>query len=100
MRRYIFGILIVHLGVSVLVLSKAGIQSVFPPFSEIYAYQIFSDVAASLALVLLLLGYELKRKNKSLKPLIGVAIGIVFLGSFSPLIYLLIERDLFKTPSP
>ena len=40
------------------------------------------------------LAQELKRKNKSLKPFALCIVGTLFAGSFSPLIYLLIEKDL------
>lgn len=94
-RRILLVLLLFHSVITFYVLRDTGYWSVLPPFNELYAYQIFSDLVVSLAILLLFLWLELKRKQKPMKPLVLVGLGMILLGSFSPLIYLLIDKELF-----
>jgi hypothetical protein len=67
----------------------------FPPFSDMYVYQIFSDLVMSLGIVLTLILILLRRKGRSLTGFYILMVGSVALGSFAPIIYLLIEKDFF-----
>ena len=94
-RNYLLLLLLGHTIVTAYVFYKVGVLSVFPPYQELHTWQIFSDLFVSLGIILLLFYVEVKRKKQKLGPLIVCAIGMYFLGSFSPLIFLLVKKDLF-----
>lgn len=84
-----------HSVISFFVFRQVSIWTVFPPFSELYVNQIFSDLLVSIGLVLMFIFMQLKKKQRSYKYFYLCCIGVIFMGSFSPLIYLLYEKDLF-----
>jgi hypothetical protein len=85
-----------HTIVTWLSLKDASVWSVFPPFRDDFVYQIFSDLATSLGVILLLCYVRLKQKGRSMKGLALTFVGTALLGSFAPLTFLLIEKDLFE----
>jgi hypothetical protein len=89
-------LLIVHTVVSFYVFQTNSVWSILPPFKDLFVYQIFSDLGVSLSIVFLFLYREIKRKGKSLKPLMLCGFCTLLLGSFSPLVFLLIDSDLFE----
>ena len=94
-RKILLVLLTIHSIVSLIVFQQVGVFSVFPPFQELYAWQIFSDLVVSLCLILFFIYHEMKQKRRPMGPLILCAVGMAILGSFSPLIFLLINKDLF-----
>lgn len=96
MRTLLLLLLAGHAAVTAFALKDAGVLSVFPPFQERFVYQIFSDLAVSLALLLIVFHAELKRLGRSPKPLVFVFLGMAVVGSFAPLVYLLLKKDLFR----
>ena len=94
-RIVLLVVLIVHTTFSSYMLRESGIRSVFPPFNEAYAYQMFSDITVLLGLVLFMFYREAKRRRRPTWPLAFCFVGMVLLGSIAPLVYLLIEKDLF-----
>ena len=84
--------------VTLLAFKDDSVWAVFPPFRDRFVYQIFSDLVSSLGMVFLLCFLQLKAKKRSLKGLLIAMAGAVAFGSFSPLVYLLVERDLFDAP--
>jgi len=95
-KIFLIFLLLVHSIITVFSLKAASFLSVFPPFEEAYMYQVFSDLVVAVLLVHVFIFCELKRRKKSLKPLFLCFLGTALMGSFSPLIYLLLEKDLFK----
>jgi len=96
LRTLVLLLLAGHSAVTAFALKDGSVLSVFPPFQERFVYQIFSDLAVSLALLLILFHGELKRLGRSPKPLVFVFLGMAAVGSFAPLVYLLVEKDLFR----
>ena len=95
-RFTLISFLVIHTIVTVLALKDGSVWAVFPPFREAFVYQIFSDLVVSLGIVFLLCFLRLKEKQRSPKKLFIAMVGAAMFGSFSPLVYLLIERDLFE----
>lgn len=89
-------ILLGHTIVSGLVFQHVSILSVFPPFEESHTYQIFSDLLVSISLVMFFIYRELRRRKKSLTTFYVCCAGVIVMGSFSPLIYLLLDKDLLS----
>lgn len=94
-RIVLLTLLAIHTLVTFISLKEGSVWAVFPPFREDFVYQIFSDLVSALGIVFLLIYLRLKEKGRSLKRLFFAIAFTVPLGSFSPLIYLLVERDLF-----
>jgi len=84
-----------HSIVSLLVFRSADVLSVFPPFHEIHTYQIFSDLGVSLSIVMLFIYREIKLKKKRMIAFVFCGVATLLFGSFAPLIFLLINQDLF-----
>jgi hypothetical protein len=97
-RQLILMLLVAHSVVSGYVFLDESVWAVFPPFRENYVNQIFSDLVCALGLVSLLIYPEVKRRGGSRWKFGLMMVGIVFLGSFSPMIYLLAEKKLFSGP--
>jgi len=91
-------LLLIHGTVTLVAFNKVGILTVFPPFEEVHTYQIFSDLLVSVALAMMFIYRELKRKQRPLKAFYGCCVGVVLLGSFAPLIYLLMDKELLQDP--
>jgi hypothetical protein len=69
----------------------------FPPFQELFVYQIFSDLVVSLILVLVFIYFEMRKKKKPLIPFVLCCAGVGLMGSFSVLIYLFLNSDLLNS---
>ena len=95
-RKIVLVALIIHSAITFYTCSIEGIFAPFPPFDELITYQVFSDLAISLGLVLAFLFYEVKRHSLSQKRFALCLVGTVLLGSFSPLIYILSEKKIFS----
>ena len=95
-RILILCILVIHTVFSLYVSFTHGYWSAFPPFESLPTTQIFFDLVISLGIVFLLLFVEAKRRNRPLTRLIVCGVGAIFLGSIAPLIYLLIEKDIYS----
>lgn len=95
-RIYLIVALIIHSAITLYTLKDTGPLAPFPPFAELVSYQIFSDLIVSISIALLFIYQEIQRKSIKQK---GFWICVFFtpiVGSFSPLIYLLWEKKLFK----
>lgn len=88
--------LLVHGIVTFVSLRDSSIWSVFPPFRDSFSYQMFSDIVISIGVIALLCFLRLKQKKRGYVGLWVMLCAAALLGSFSPLIYLLIEKDLFN----
>jgi hypothetical protein len=95
-RKILILLLILHTIVSYFVFETNGYWSVFPPYNEFYVNQIFSDLVVSLTLVHLFIYLELRKQARSTKWVALSMVGAFFLGSFAPLIYLLVDKDLLR----
>ena len=71
-----------------------GYSSAFPPFKDLPTTQIFWDLVIALSIVLHLFYRDLKRRKQPMWPLLLCAVGIILLGSISPLLFLLLRKDL------
>lgn len=91
-------LLLIHGMVSFVAFSQVGILTVFPPFEEAHTYQIFSDLLVSISLTMMFIYRELKRKQRPLKAFYACCVGVVLLGSFAPVIYLLWDREVLQDP--
>ena len=89
-------LLAVHSLVSFVTLKDGNFWQVFPPFRDPFVYQIFSDLSCALAIVFLLCYLQIKKKNRSMTGLVFMMIGSGFIGTFAPLLFLLIDKDLFS----
>ncbi len=96
MRVGLIVLLVVHAVVTALTVDGETVWNVFPPFRERFVYQMFSDIVCGLGIVFLLCFVQLRRKGRSLKGLVFTIVGAGLVGSFAPIIYLLIEKDLFE----
>jgi len=96
MRKLLLILLAIHSVVTMWSLREANFWAPFPPFGEDYVYQIFSDLVVALSVVTWICASRLKKKGRSFTGLYLMVIGTALLGSFSMLVYLLIERDLFE----
>lgn len=96
MRGFLIGVLFVHFGLGVWTTVEDGYFSVFPPFEHLWATQMFSDLAIALGMLWLLLFQEAKRKKRRLGGVFLCGIGMVLLGSLSPLVYLILNPGFFK----
>ena len=96
MRVALSAVLLVHAAVSGYAVVTNGYLGAFPPFDHVWTYQIFSDPLVSLGLVWLFLFHEARRRGRALWKVWCCGVGIVFAGSLSPLLYLLLERDVLS----
>ncbi len=94
-RAVLIALLVAHTAITFAALRDESVWSVFPPFQQRYVYQIFSDLCASLGMVFLLCYHQLRRRGRSMRGLVITMLGAGLLGSFAPLIFLLVEKDLF-----
>lgn len=90
-------IFIIHLLLSVYATISKGFMGAFPPFADIWGYQIFSDLLISISILWYFLYLEAKKKERPKWKIIFCGIGIIFAGSISPLIYILVEKDIFES---
>lgn len=95
-RFGIFSLLVAHLAVTLPSLYREGWLSPFPPFDQLLTYQIFSDLACALTLFYVLDAREFHHQKRSLSHSIGLLVGIVFTGSITPMIWLLLDRPLLE----
>jgi len=95
LRRALALMLVLHTIASFIALKDSSVLAVFPPFRERFVYQVFSDLVTATGIVFLLCVTQLKRKGRSLRGAWLMLFGAALVGSFSPLVYLLVERDLF-----
>jgi hypothetical protein len=89
-------LLIFHSAMTFYFLRYDGFWSVFPPFKEGYTWQIFSDLVVSISIVLFFIYRQLKIQKQNLTWFYILIVATAFLGSFAPLIYLLLNKKLFK----
>lgn len=99
LRKLLILLLVVHTILTFYFLRNDGFFSVFPPFKEDYAWQIFSDLGVSISLVLFFIFRELRIQKKSLNLFYVLVVATVLLGSFAPVIYLLLNKNLFNDKS-
>lgn len=88
--------LVAHAVATWFTLKDASIWSVFPPFRDQFVYQMFSDLVNALGLVLLLCYLQLRKKKRPMTGLVVTFFGTILFGSFAPLVFLIIEKDLFE----
>lgn len=93
-RAVIFVICVVFTTFSAYVAGRFGYLGAFPPFRDLSTTQIFWDLAIALSIVLFLFHRDLKRRKQPMWPLLLCAVGVVFLGSISPLLFLFLRKDL------
>ena len=91
--------LVLHSALSAYATFKKGYLGAFPPFQDLYTYQIFSDLVVSSLIVWLFLFQEAKAKGRPIIRVWLCGLGIVLLGSIAPLVYLLIYRDVLTEQS-
>ena len=96
MRFFLIILLIAHSIVTFFTLKDAGLLGPFPPFKELVSYQVFSDLTLSLLIGLIFIHKEVKRKSLSLKLFWICVLSTPLVGSFSPIIYLIWEKRLYK----
>jgi drug/metabolite transporter (DMT)-like permease len=97
MRPFLLTLLAVHAAVSAWAL-QGDFLAPFPPFKERTEYQVFFDLLVATLVIFLLVRSELLRRKRSTRGAWVMLAGAALVGSFSPLVYLLVERDLFRTP--
>jgi hypothetical protein len=97
MRFVLIAALILHTAVTLWSLRDAGIFAPFPPFSEDYVYQIFSDLGAALLISVLFIYTSVRQQRKPLGGFYLMLILIPLVGSFSPLIYLMLNPELHSS---
>lgn len=98
-RKYLILLLLAHTAMTFYFLRDHGFWSVFPPFQEGYTWQIFSDLVVSISLVLFFIYRQLKIQKQNLNSFYILIFGTAMLGSFAPLIYLLLNKNLFNDES-
>ena len=96
MRFFLIILLIAHSIVTFFTLKDTGLLGPFPPFKELVTYQVFSDLILSLLIGLIFIHKEVKRKSLSLKLFWICVLSTPLVGSFSPIIYLIWEKRLYK----
>ena len=84
-------LLIGHTVLSAWALRDDGYFSVFPPFASGSEYQMFSDIAVACALALVWIAHDLRARGRSPWEVLAWGVGMIALGSFSPLIYWLLR---------
>ena len=90
-------LLVIHTAMTFYFLRNDGYFSVLPPFKEGYTWQIFSDLAVAMSLILFFIYRELKLRKESLISVYVLGLATLLLGSFAPLAFLLCRKDLFKS---
>ena len=98
-RFALITVLAVHSAVTLWSLRDAGFLGPFPPFSEDYVYQIFSDLGIALLVLVLFIYSRARQQQKSLRGFYFMLMLIPLVGSFSPLIYLILNTDLLPEVS-
>ena len=73
---------------------QKGYFGAFPPFEDLWTYQIFSDLVISVGLLWYFLYRDAKRRSRPSWKIWLCAVGIILAGSIAPLIYLLLEGPL------
>ncbi len=96
MRKALIVMLIAHAAVTVATLDASSVWNVFPPFRERFIYQMLSDIACASGIVFLLCYVQLRKRGRPLKGLFVTMACTALVGSFAPLVYLLVEKDLFE----
>ena len=99
MRIFLILLLIFHSAMTFYFLRHDGFWSVFPPFQEGYTWQIFSDLVVSVSIILFFIYRQLKLKKEKLNSFYILIVGTAMLGSFAPMIYLLLNKNLFNDQS-
>jgi len=88
--------LAIHSSLSFYAFYTTGYNGAFPPFEDIWTCQIFSDLVVSIILLWFFLYYEARKNNRPMWRVYLCAIGIVFSGAISPLIYLLVVKEAYR----
>ena len=96
MRLLLIFALILHSAITFWSLRDVGFFAPFPPFSEDYVYQIFSDLGATLLIAILLMYSKVRLQEKSMRWFLVMLIMIPLVGSFSPLCYLILNPELLS----
>jgi hypothetical protein len=97
-RPVLVAALLAHGALSAWAIGTGGYFGAFPPFKEVWTWQIFSDLVVSISLLWVMLYREARRAGRPLWKLWACGLGIVVAGSISPLVYLLSEPTLFRDP--
>ncbi len=95
-RAVLIVALAIHSALSAYAIANHGYLGAFPPFADVWIYQIFSDLSVSIGLLWLLLFQESRRKGRPLWRIVLCGVGIIFSGSIAPLIYLLVHKDVLE----
>ena len=95
-RAVLIVVLACHSALSAYAVVAHGYMGAFPPFADLWGTQIFSDLSVAIGLLWYLLFREAKRKQRPQWKIVLCGVGIIFLGSISPLIYLLVEKDILE----
>ncbi len=90
MKWLITLLLIGHSAITVWAMEQHSFWDFFPPFQERLTTQIFSDLTIAMGLVLGFFYLERKSQARPMLPWYGCALATLLLGSFAPLIYLLL----------
>ena len=98
-RKFLIALLTAHTAMTFYFLRHDGFFSVFPPFQQDHTWQIFSDLVVSISLVLFFIFRELRLQKQKLNSFYFLIVGTVLLGSFAPLIFLLLNKNLFNDES-
>lgn len=89
--------LLFHGALSAYAIATKGYLGAFPPFESLWNYQIFSDLVVAIGLLWYCLWREARQKGRPLWKVYLCGLGILLSGSLAPLLYLLIEKDVFQS---
>lgn len=94
MRKLIIcAAILIHGWLSFMAFMDHGYAGYFPPFPDTNTTQIFSDLVLALSLVNIWVYFDLKRHGKPISWFFTHLVATAMVGSFAPLVYLLIRDD-------
>jgi hypothetical protein len=99
MRLILILVCAAHIALGITNTIIEGYDSVFPPFAQLWAWQMFFDLLFALALVHLLFWNHNRSNGRSLTPVWISAVATIFLGTIAPLIYLIWDKEMLATDS-
>lgn len=94
MKALLLVTLAIHLSITAYSMRTGGIWGAFPPFNDVWTYQIFSDLLVSIGLLWLVLYRRAKRRGRPMWKVWACGLGIVLSGSIATLLYLALGDDL------
>ena len=96
-RPLLLIVLVAFTAFSAYVTYEAGYWSAFPPFTDLNTTQIFCDLTVALNLVFFLLYLRVRQLGLPLWPLVVAGVATVFVGSISPLVYLVLNPRVYRS---